>query len=144
LTVIFLSPSKLILPYFLQELIKVQGFSIRKDLPGKPDLVLTRHRKIIEVKGCFWHMHNCRYGRVKPKTHSKFWQNKRSGNREHDRKYIRKLRRSGWDVLVVWECWTRTPERLQAVRRTPQRKVEGYIFLRLARQGRWGALRSER
>ena len=84
----------------------------QSDLPGKPDLVLTRHHKIIFVHGCFWHMHNCRYGRVKPKTRPEFWETKRNGNVTRDKKNIRKLRRLGWKVLVIWECQTRHPEKL--------------------------------
>ena len=76
-------------------------------LPGKPDLVLTRHKKIIFVHGCFWHMHTCRYGRVKPRTNAEFWENKRLGNVKRDRKNIRELKRNGWQILVVWECWTK-------------------------------------
>jgi DNA mismatch endonuclease (patch repair protein) len=76
-------------------------------LPGKPDLVLTRHRKIIFVHGCFWHMHTCKYGRVTPRTNAKFWENKRLGNVKRDRKSIRELKNDGWRVLVVWECWTK-------------------------------------
>ena len=82
----------------------------RKDLPGKPDLVLPGHRKVIFVHGCFWHMHRCRYGRVTPKTNAEFWQQKRMGNVERDRRNVRELRRAGWSVLVVWECWTKLPE----------------------------------
>ena len=84
----------------------------RKDLPGKPDLVLTRHSKIIFVHGCFWHMHNCRYGRVKPKTRAKFWQKNRQGNVERDRKNLRQLRKDGFKVLVIWECQTRNIDTL--------------------------------
>jgi len=84
----------------------------RSDLPGKPDLVLTRHHKIIFVHGCFWHMHNCPYGRVKPKTHAEFWQTKRKGNVARDKKNIRKLRKLGWKVLIIWECQTRHTEKL--------------------------------
>jgi DNA mismatch endonuclease (patch repair protein) len=79
----------------------------RKDLPGHPDLVLTRRHKIIFVHGCFWHMHKCRYGRVKPATNVDFWRAKRQGNVARDKKNLRKLRKDGWKVLVVWECWTR-------------------------------------
>ena len=79
----------------------------RKDLPGKPDIVLPRHKKIIFVHGCFWHMHNCKNGRVKPATRAKFWQDKRTGNKERDRRNIRALKKLGWDVLVVWECQVR-------------------------------------
>ena len=83
-----------------------------KSLPGKPDLVLTRHRKIILVHGCYWHMHRCRYGQVVPKTNTEFWQAKRQGNVDRDRKTLRKLRRADWQVKVVWECWTRDPDKL--------------------------------
>jgi len=79
----------------------------RKNLAGKPDLVLVRHGKIIFVHGCFWHMHNCRYGRVKPATNSKFWQKKREGNVARDKRNMRKLRNEGWQVLKIWECETR-------------------------------------
>ena len=82
----------------------------RKDFPGKPDLVLPRHKKVIFVHGCFWHMHRCRYGRVVPKTNAEFWQNKRQGNVDRDRRNLRAMRNSGWQVLVIWECWTREPE----------------------------------
>ena len=82
----------------------------RKDLRGKPDLVLPGRRKIIFVHGCFWHMHRCRYGRVVPKTNAKFWQEKREGTVERDRRNCRALRVEGWDVMTVWECWTRVPE----------------------------------
>ncbi len=79
----------------------------RKDLPGKPDMVLTRHCKIIFIHGCFWHMHRCRYGRVVPKTNKKFWKLKREGNVDRDKRNLRKLRREGWKVLVIWECQIR-------------------------------------
>jgi len=84
----------------------------RSDLPGKPDLVFPRHRKIIFVHGCFWHMHDCPYGRVVPKTRTEFWQNKRLGNVERDRKNLAALEQDGWLVLTIWECWTRTPNLL--------------------------------
>jgi len=76
-------------------------------LPGKPDLVLTRRRKIIFVHGCFWHMHTCKYGRVKPRTNAEFWENKRLGNVKRDSKNIKELKKNGWQVFIVWECWTK-------------------------------------
>lgn len=78
-------------------------------LPGKPDIVLVRHRKIIDVHGCFFHMHNCRYGSVVPATNAQFWRTKRLSNVERDRRNLRALRREGWKVLIVWECETRKP-----------------------------------
>jgi len=84
----------------------------RKDLPGHPDLVLVKHKKVIFVHGCFWHMHKCRYGKVKPATNVKFWQTKREGNVARDKRNLRKLRKAGWKVLVIWECHTHNPEKL--------------------------------
>ena len=83
-----------------------------KDLPGKPDLVLKRHKKIIFVHGCFWHMHNCKYGKVTPATNSKFWQDKREGNVARDKKNLKKLKEDGWKVLIIWECQTKDLESL--------------------------------
>ncbi|MEQ9410518.1 MAG: very short patch repair endonuclease [Fuerstiella sp.] len=100
----------------------------RRDLPGTPDLVLPRHHKVIFVHGCFWHQHRCRYGRVTPKTNAAFWAAKRQGNVTRDRRNLRQLRAAGWDVLVIWECWTRFPEekvipRLDAFLNSPDRQV---------------------
>lgn len=81
------------------------------DLPGRPDLVFRPRRKIIFVHGCFWHGHNCRYGRVRPRTNAAFWHAKLSGNRQRDRAVRSQLRRGGWQVLVVWECQLRDLER---------------------------------
>jgi len=83
------------------------------DLPGRPDLVFPRLKRVIFIHGCFWHAHNCRYGRVRPKTNARYWEAKRLGNRERDREHIRELKRSGWNVLVVWECWTRDRDHLR-------------------------------
>ncbi len=73
-------------------------------LPGKPDIILPRHRKIIFVNGCFWHMHRCRYGKVMPKTNVAFWKKKRLQNRQRDIKTTKNLRIQGWQVLTLWEC----------------------------------------
>jgi DNA mismatch endonuclease (patch repair protein) len=92
------------------------GFRYRlhkKDLPGKPDLVLVRHRKIIDVHGCFFHMHNCPYGKVVPATNAEFWRTKRESNLNRDRRNVKLLKKGGWRVLVVWECQTRHPEILE-------------------------------
>ncbi|MDQ3257811.1 MAG: DNA mismatch endonuclease Vsr [Acidobacteriota bacterium] len=82
----------------------------RKDLPGKPDLVFPSRRKIIFVHGCFFHMHDCRYGKVTPKQNAEFWQTKRLSNVERDRRNIAALEKDEWQVLEVWECQTKTPD----------------------------------
>jgi DNA mismatch endonuclease, patch repair protein len=85
----------------------------KPDLPGKPDIVLVRHHKIIDVHGCFFHMHNCRYGGVVPATNAEFWRTKRLSNVARDRRNQPALRLDGWNVMIVWECETKKPEALQ-------------------------------
>jgi DNA mismatch endonuclease (patch repair protein) len=78
----------------IRSLIHSMGYRYRlhrKDLPGKPDLVFPKFGKIILVHGCYWHMHNCRYGRVVPKTNAKFWKAKRESNKERDKKNRREV-----------------------------------------------------
>lgn len=86
------------------------------DLPGKPDLVLPRHGKAIFVHGCFWHRHRCSAGQSTPASRVNYWQAKFERNVARDRANLRKLRREGWSVLVVWECQTKVA-RLQALER---------------------------
>ncbi len=84
----------------------------RSDLPGKPDIVLPRRKKIIFVHGCFWHVHYCRYGRVKPASNAAFWTDKRGKNRLRDVRNRAALKKGGWQILTVWECWTKSPRKL--------------------------------
>jgi DNA mismatch endonuclease, patch repair protein len=76
----------------------------RKDLQGKPDLVFPKLKIVLFVHGCYWHSHECKYGRVTPKTNAEFWTEKRKGTIARDRKNKRYLIESGWKVLILWEC----------------------------------------
>ncbi len=84
----------------------------RRDLPGKPDIVMPGRKIAILVHGCFFHMHKCRYGQVVPATNAEFWQTKRNCNVARDQRNVRRLRRLGWRVITLWECETRTAEKL--------------------------------
>src|SRR5271170_2490321 len=84
----------------------------RPDLPGTPDLVFPSRRKIIEVRGCFWHWHLCPKGRSTPITNAEFWRKKKLENKERDARNGAHLRRLGWRVLVIWECQTGNEEHL--------------------------------
>ncbi|MGQ3891548.1 very short patch repair endonuclease [Legionella sp. CNM-4043-24] len=76
----------------------------RKDLPGKPDITLTKYRAVLFINGCFWHRHeNCRLA-YNPKSNSDFWQQKFQKNVENDLKKHQSLRDLGWKVIVIWEC----------------------------------------
>lgn len=81
-----------------------------KKLPGKPDIVLKRHKKIILVHGCFWHIHKCKRGNVTPKTNVEYWQTKRLRNVERDKENLSFYRENGWKVLTIWECQTKSLE----------------------------------
>ncbi|MCP4221020.1 MAG: DNA mismatch endonuclease Vsr [bacterium] len=85
----------------------------RKNLPGKPDLVFPRHKKIILVHGCFWHGHDGCPKSSRPSTNIEFWQKKLDGNISRDRLNLQKMREAGWQVLVIWECQTKKPEALE-------------------------------
>jgi len=78
-----------------------------KDLPGKPDIVLRKHKTVIFVNGCFWHHHtNCKKATY-PKNNADFWKQKLDANVERDRRNWDELQHLGWRVLVVWECETK-------------------------------------
>jgi DNA mismatch endonuclease (patch repair protein) len=85
----------------------------RKDLPGRPDIVLPKHRTVVFVHGCFCHRHEgCPYTST-PKTRREFWLDKFDANMARDRRNRAELEGLGWRVLVVWECELREPEALR-------------------------------
>lgn len=73
-------------------------------LPGRPDIVLPRHRAVVQVHGCFWHRHaGCRYATT-PDSNREFWLEKFGVNMERDERSATALRGLGWRIAVVWEC----------------------------------------
>lgn len=94
----------------VRSILHKMGYRFRlhvKNLPGKPDIVLPRFRKIIFVNGCFWHGHpDCKRA-TRPATNVEFWNKKIDGNIERDNKISRDLMKLGWQVLVIWQCQTK-------------------------------------
>lgn len=84
----------------------------RKELPGKPDVVLPKYKLVIFVHGCFWHQHAGCYLASRPKTREAFWKAKFDANRLRDKKNQIALEEKGWRVEVIWECQTLNPETL--------------------------------
>ena len=78
----------------------------RKDLPGRPDVVLPRFGTVVFVHGCFWHRHRNCANSVLPKTRPDFWAEKLNGNVVRDARNAKDLKALGWRVLTVWECET--------------------------------------
>ena len=93
----------------VRKLAHALGYRFRlhaKDLPGKPDIVFPRLRKIIMVHGCFWHRHEGCAKASSPKSREDYWQSKFARNMARDADVFIALEVLGWEVLVVWECET--------------------------------------
>jgi DNA mismatch endonuclease (patch repair protein) len=94
----------------VRRLLHAMGYRYRlhdSSLPGNPDIVLKRHRKVIFVHGYFWHRHDCPDGRKLPKSKPDYWGPKLEGNRRRDQESIKSLRAVDWHVITIWECETR-------------------------------------
>ena len=74
-----------------------------KKLPGKPDIVLTKLKTIINVHGCYWHYHGCEKSCI-PKTRSEYWLTRLEANKSRDFFNKQKLIKLGWKVIDLWEC----------------------------------------
>lgn len=102
-------PEKLI-----RSAIFAQGLRYRlydRRLPGRPDIVLSKHRAIVLVHGCFWHRHCCPLFKW-PKSNVSFWRNKIDANARNDIKARVALNEAGWRVLTIWECSLKGKARL--------------------------------
>ena len=102
----------------VRRLVHAMGYRFRlhvSDLPGKPDIVLARKKKIIEVRGCFWHQHGKCVDSHIPKSRIQYWRPKLQGNQRRDKKNTRALEALGWKVFVVWECEVQDLKRIKRV-----------------------------
>jgi DNA mismatch endonuclease (patch repair protein) len=91
-----------------------RGFRFRLHqgtLPGRPDLVLPKHRAVIFVNGCFWHGHDCALF-VWPRSRDAFWREKITKNVLRDRAGVAALLSANWRVCTVWECTFKGKARL--------------------------------
>ena len=99
----------------VRRMVHALGFRFRlhqKGLPGSPDLVFARHKKVLFVHGCYWHGHGCKIGKL-PKSNVEFWRDKILKNRARDARNLRELRELGWSVHEVWQCETKKPAELK-------------------------------
>lgn len=90
----------------IRRALHAMGFRFRlhvRRLPGRPDIVLAKHRAAIFVNGCFWHGHDCPMYR-QPADNREFWMKKIDRNRERDERAMSEIRNAGWRVLTIWEC----------------------------------------
>ena len=103
---------------YVRKSLFAHGYRYRKNdkrLPGTPDIVLPKYKTVIFVNGCFWHKHEgCRYF-VWPKNNADFWREKINKNVQRDRLVSDSLEKSGWRVVVIWECELRPKMREQTI-----------------------------
>lgn len=86
-----------------------------KKLPGKPDLVLRKHKTVIFVHGCFWHGHEgCKYASI-PKTRTEWWKNKINRNKELDIQNSKLLESKGWKIITIYECQLKKGKRSETL-----------------------------
>ena len=91
----------------VRRLVHGMGFRYRlhvHELPGRPDLVFPRLKRVIQVYGCFWHQHKGCIDSHIPKSRIEYWRPKLTQNKQRDRENERLLREQGWSVLTLWEC----------------------------------------
>ena len=88
-----------------------------KNLPGKPDIVVSKIKTAIFVNGCFWHQHKgCKKCTI-PKSHIEHWRRKLEGNIQKQKQNIKVLHRLGWEALIIWECQTKNEKSLYKILR---------------------------
>lgn len=92
---------------FVRRILHALGYRYRThvaEIPGSPDIVFTKRRKIIYIHGCFWHAHaSCKLSHI-PKTRSDYWRKKLAKNAERDSRNIEAATKLGWECLILWEC----------------------------------------
>ena len=111
----------------IRSLIHRMGYRFRlrnASLPGSPDIVLPRHKKVIFIHGCFWHGHQKCKRSKRPNTNKEFWKHKLDNNVDRDKHQQRELNKLGWHYLVVWQCQIGKPE---TVRKRIKRFLDGSL-----------------
>jgi DNA mismatch endonuclease (patch repair protein) len=86
----------------------------RKDLPGRPDIVLGPRKLALFVHGCFWHGHDCPRGARVPKQNREYWVAKVARNVARDERSAAALADLGWRVETIWECELKDGAALEA------------------------------
>ena len=102
----------------VRSLIHKMGYRFRlhrRDLPGKPDIVLTKYKKVIFVNGCFWHGHEGCSRAKRPTSNQNFWNEKLDKNIKRDTKNLFSLELLGWRTLVIWQCQTKNEKVLKKI-----------------------------
>ena len=102
-----------------------KGYRYRKnvkELPGKPDIVLTKYRIAIFCDSEFWHGKDWEVLRPKLEKGSNpdFWVNKIERNRQRDSRINKELLFLGWTVIRFWgtDILKKTDECIEVIEET--------------------------
>lgn len=87
----------------------------RKDLPGKPDIVLPKYKTVVFVHGCFWHRHKGCKRCTTPSTNQQYWLNKFKRNQAKDKLTLQQLKYIGWKTIIIWECEVNNIEKMTSI-----------------------------
>ena len=84
-----------------------KGYRYRKnvkELPGKPDIVLTKYKIAIFCDSEFFHGKdwNCLKKKLEKSNNSEYWIKKISRNIERDNEIEKSLQYEGWTVIRFW------------------------------------------
>ena len=74
-----------------------------KNLPGTPDIVISKYKLIIFIDGEFWHGYNWKEKRNKIKSNREFWIPKIERNMQRDKANNKYYSETGWKVMRFWE-----------------------------------------
>ena len=91
----------------LRKALWAKGYRYRKNyhqLPGKPDIVLTKYKIAIFCDGEFFHGKDWEVlrPRLEKSNNSEYWISKISKNRKRDDEVNKKLLFMGWTVIRFW------------------------------------------
>ena len=97
----------------VEALLRELGYDIelhRKDLHGTPDFFIKYFEVAIQTHGCYWHGHDCYL--CKPiDERGEWWEKKIGSQKARDERKLVQLS-AQHRVLLIWECATRGPKRL--------------------------------
>jgi len=99
----------------VRQILSKEGWHYRlhsAKLAGKPDVVISKIKTIIFINGCFWHQHKGCKRQAMPKSNISYWNKKLKRNVEKQKKDIKKLKKLGWKIIIVWECEVKDKKKL--------------------------------
>lgn len=74
-----------------------------KNLPGSPDIAITKHKIAVFVDGEFWHGKDWQFKKERIKNNKDYWIEKIEENMSRDLKNDEKLINQGWFPVHIWE-----------------------------------------